>query len=135
MSMLRTHGGGTPLYSVGSVQKAKMLIEHGADVNAGNSSGFTALFVTRNLEVAQFLIDHGADVKGRSATSSTPLHVPRGPEITQLLIDHGADVNARDKFGVTPLASVEQRLQVTRGQAGEPYRQSAAVLRKHGATK
>lgn len=64
-----------------------------------------ALFQTINL--AKVLIEHGADVNCRSAAGSTPLHEVAGKgqiEFAKLLLDNGADINAKDDKGKTPLA-------------------------------
>jgi hypothetical protein len=56
--------------------------------------------------IMKLLIDHGADVNARDDTDETPLHrAARSGQITRasLLLDHGADVNARDKGKWTPL--------------------------------
>jgi len=55
----------------------KICIEHGADVNAADSSGYTAL--------------HGAAFRGSDA-------------IVQLLAEKGARLDAKDKQGRTPSA-------------------------------
>jgi len=120
--------GYTPLHSVESVEKARIVIDHGADTAAMNA----ALFVTRSLAVAQLLIERGADVNARDNAGGTPLHYVNSPEVAQLLIDKGADVNARDKFDRTPLSEMERR---RRMPAGEPYRKIAEILKKHGATQ
>lgn len=63
-------------------------------------------------EVARLLLAHGAEVNARSrstrfAKENTPLHAAaanRQVGVAELLIAHGADVNARDGSGYTPLA-------------------------------
>jgi uncharacterized protein len=59
-----------------------------------------------SVEVARFLIDHGADVNARNLEGVTPLHQAAygGSEnVAKLLIAKGADVNAIDLKGRTPL--------------------------------
>jgi ankyrin repeat protein len=51
----------------------------------------------------KLLIKHGADVNARDVFRKTPLHFARSPDAAKLLIKHGADVNARDVYGRTPL--------------------------------
>ncbi len=54
--------------------------------------------------VARLLLEHGGDVNGQSEQQWMPLHVAsfNGKlEIAQLLLDHGAKVDAVDNFGKT----------------------------------
>jgi ankyrin repeat protein len=58
-------------------------------------------------EIARILIEHGANVDGVDANGDTPLTtaVERNRrEIAQLLIESGADLKKPNKFGETPLA-------------------------------
>ena len=84
--------------------------------------------------VAKLLIDHGADVNVKmldwinALDGGTPLHLAaavNAPRIAKLLIDHGADVNAvtHSIYGETPLDMSPS------GSDGEEMR---ALLRRHG---
>jgi ankyrin repeat protein len=63
-------------------------------------------------EIARILLDHGADVNARSRNERfgreiTPLHAAaanRHLAAAEILLDRGAEVNARDRSGFTPLA-------------------------------
>ena len=58
------------------------------------------------LEIARVLIAHGANVNARAAGDFTPLHESAASgriEFAQLLLEHGADVNAKTSDGKTPL--------------------------------
>jgi len=116
-----TPGAMTPLlYSArdGRLEAAHLLVEVGADVNAGDANGITPLLmaITNNhTDVAQFLLRRGAnpnaaDQWGRTALwSAVELRnldldsrtlqngVDRGPVLDLIaeLIEKGADVNAR----------------------------------------
>lgn len=61
----------------------------------------------RQVEIARLLIAHGANVNATQAESGfTPLHeaaLNGNLEFARLLLDHGADVNAKMKDGKTPL--------------------------------
>ena len=60
----------------------------------------------RQLEIARLLIEHGADVNARAASDFTPLHESAASgklEFAQLLLEHGADANAKASDGKTPL--------------------------------
>ena len=92
-----------------TVETVRLLVEHGADVNALDSSHSTPLHLASLqgvLEAVQILIKHGADVNAQNETNSTPLHgasLLGDIQIVQLLIDHGADVTAKDWKHQTPL--------------------------------
>ena len=88
------------------IEKAKFLIEHGANVNSRNNSGDTPLHFAPNIEIAKLLIDNGADVNVRDKSRFTPLHNAKNYKIAKLLIDNGADVNARTFYGEIPLHRV-----------------------------
>jgi uncharacterized protein len=66
----------------------------------------------RRTAIAKLLIEHGADVNSTQADDFTPLHEAAQNgllEVTQLLLDRGARVNARLADGKTPLAlAIEQ---------------------------
>jgi hypothetical protein len=88
---------------------AKMLIAHGADINAKEgSNGETALDMAVGLEhqkCVQLLIDNGADVNTRDAYAETPLMTAArtSSESVHLLIAHGAHINAQADDGSTAL--------------------------------
>lgn len=59
------------------------------------------------VEIVRMLVTHGASVNARQADDFTPLHsaAQNGSlEIIQILVDAGAEVNARDSEGKTPLS-------------------------------
>lgn len=89
---------------IGSVELAKLLIDHGADVNTQNDHQ-TPLHLAcwrNSLELAKLFINHGANVNCKKI-GETPLHLTSHPELAQLLINHGADINCKDSDGKTPL--------------------------------
>ena len=91
------------------VETVRLLVDHGADVNALDCTQSTPLHLASLqgvLEAVQILMKHGADVNAQNETNSTPLHgasLLGDVQIVQLLIDHGADVNAKDWNQQTPL--------------------------------
>lgn len=56
-----------------------------------------------NESLVKLLLEHGADVNARTVHGSTALHFAREEKIIQLLLDKGADINARGDKGMTPL--------------------------------
>jgi hypothetical protein len=110
----KDRGGWTPLHWAafwGHVDVAKLLLEHGADVNAKESVyDATPLHVaaaTGHADVARLLLEHGADVNAKYGDSDlTPLHVAAlygHADVARLLLERGADPSIRDKHGRTPL--------------------------------
>jgi len=89
------------------LERVKLLIEHGANVNVPDNEGATPLFRCESIEIARLLIARGARVNVADKNGITPLHLAAFQtsqiDIARLLIAHGADVNARDTDGNTPL--------------------------------
>jgi len=99
--------GSTPLHKAayhGQCGTVRLLLERGADIEAGSTGG-TPLLVA---------------VKGSAWAQRDE---QRGLEVARLLLDRGADPNARDAEGDTPLGLAEKR--------GSPA--VAALLRRYGA--
>jgi hypothetical protein len=87
---------GRPLVRPSMLKVARVLLEHGADVNALTNRRSTALhFATENgmVEVVRVLLEHGADVGAERVNGETAFQVARGEEgteIKKLLSEHGA---------------------------------------------
>jgi len=107
----RDRAGATPLHHAagfGNIATMKMLLEHGADVNAGNKRKSTPLIWAIHDEAkVRFLIDHGANVNARVVDGRTPLYqaasMPNALPVLRLLLEKGADPNAKMLTGMTPL--------------------------------
>lgn len=56
---------------------AGLLLQHGADINASNSEGWTPLFSASTPELARFLLLHGANLSVRDKDGETPLEAAR----------------------------------------------------------
>jgi ankyrin repeat protein len=78
---LKDDRGITPLMIsavTGSPASMKLLIEHGADVNAKNAFDSTALmWSVTEIEKVRLLVDHGADVNAASKQGNTALLLAR----------------------------------------------------------
>jgi ankyrin repeat protein len=143
--------GATPLMRAakkGDLAMMRLLVEHGADVNAASGNGGTALmFVsgrgglgrfgvyeakrateTDFVEGAKLLLQHGAEVNAVDEAGQSALHVAalqRGDAYIELLADSGARLDLKDKQGRLPLDVA------LAGGRGQPARESAvATLRK-----
>ncbi|KAL4166867.1 hypothetical protein KRP22_012356 [Phytophthora ramorum] len=92
------------------VRMAKLLLEHGADVNAANTATATPLHHAMrryDLDLMDVLLVHGADVNQRNRFGDTPLHqaarLALFPIMWQKLLEYGADLTAEDRGGQTPM--------------------------------
>ena len=108
-----SQGGSRPLHaaaSSGKIATMRLLIEHGADVNA-MSPDETALFAAcqaGHYAAVRLLIASGADCELRSKSGGAALHAAaRGgsTEIVRTLLSLGTDVNVQTERGMTPLAT------------------------------
>lgn len=116
---IATNDGKTPLYFAimrdGNIEKAKLLIEHGARVNEKYYSGLTLLHYAVELQIMPYmriLVENGADINAKDDNGETPLHkaVTNGKShVIEYLVQNGADINAKDRAGFTPLSIAERR--------------------------
>ena len=96
-------------WALSDPMKAKLLVLHGADVDARTVDGRTALHAATmqpsGARVVKLLLEVGADVDARTMTGNTPLFgaAAAGLDNTLLLLDHGADPNIPSQNGTTPL--------------------------------
>ena len=81
-------------------------LENGADVNFHNRHGVRALHYTTTVEICKILIEHGADIEARESCGRTALHLAvnfGAVEVGRFLLEHGAKVDAVDMTDKTPL--------------------------------
>ena len=65
-----------------------------------------------HFDIAKLLIEHGADVNARQMQGVTPLHSAAHngqAKLSKLLIDSGADINAKMENGQTPLFMANEK--------------------------
>ena len=85
----------------GSVELVRMLLEHGAEVNAWTKARSILLLMAAEsgiVEVVQVLIKQGANVDVEDEEEETLLHRAArtgSVELVRMLLEHGADVHAR----------------------------------------
>ncbi|KAJ9139179.1 ankyrin repeat protein [Pleurostoma richardsiae] len=106
--------GNTALYAAVKYAKdncsiLRLLLDHGADVNAASITGMPPLYfsATRNIAAFDVLLEYGADPWYRDLEDFTVLHSVAGRGHAQamrtLLGLPGVDVNCQDRQGETPL--------------------------------
>jgi DnaJ like chaperone protein len=102
---------------------AKLLLDHGADVNASDLGGYTALMSAASdgcIDVARLLLSRGAKVNALNAAGDTALmcasqYSPPGrneeapafsrdyPGVVKVLLAHGADISVSNEDGLSAL--------------------------------
>lgn len=93
------------------IEKAKLLLASGAEINRTDAAGNTALMYAlanhADINYILTLLSADADINAVNNLGETPFwtavrqNLP--PEIVKLLIEYGADVNKKDRRGETPL--------------------------------
>ena len=80
---------------------------HTAARNAMKVTSLHAAAAGKWIDIAKILLEHGADPNARQMSGYVPLHEIAGQgsiEFAKLLLDHGADINAKNDDGKTPLS-------------------------------
>lgn len=96
-----------------SKESAKLLLEHGAEVNAAigagkESAGWTAVVYAADFDnegLLQLLVDAGANLSHKTEEGFTPIHMVSKPESARVLLQYRKrfDIDEPDKYGQTPL--------------------------------
>jgi ankyrin repeat protein len=129
----------TPLMisaKLGYAEIARVLLEHGADMNARTKWGErTALLEAADKgrsDVVNLLLDHGADIETRGTLNQTPLMEAAEEgrvETVNILLDRGADLKAINKDEMNALESVLFNALVDAGWSwGETCEESEMAL-------
>jgi ankyrin repeat protein len=91
------------------IARVKLLIDHGADVNARNQHEATPLHIAARsgcLLLVKILCKGGADLEAQNMHGATPLHnaCREGTcDIVTYLIENGSEIDAQTTEGDTPL--------------------------------
>lgn len=103
----------------GDLEKAKILIDYGANVNRACANGETYLHIAtkkNNPEMVKLLIENSAQVNTQNSYDDTPLHIAvrsNFPKIIKLLYENRADVDIENKSGTSPESLAKYRYNKT----------------------
>ncbi|XP_033222836.1 uncharacterized protein LOC117176690 [Belonocnema kinseyi] len=103
--------GFTPLHYGAGIDQSwpqivRLLLDHGADINAVNKIDALPIFYAKNDMILEMLIEKGATVNYVSKTLFTPLShmfTLNRSSCVEVLLRNGADVNIRNSHGKTML--------------------------------
>ena len=120
----------TPLFwALYDEAKVRLLLDHGANVNARAIDGRTPVFLAASMAnavpVLRILLDRGGDPNSKTLPGMTPLMAAAGanPEALRLLVQRNAAVNAVNSAGFTALMAA--------ARTGSP--DAVRLLLDHGA--
>ena len=96
----------------GNTQIAKLLLEHGANVDLKNGKGWSALMIASQngqFEAADLLLDYGADINLQSNDGSSTLMVSYLLKLSELFLGRGANVNLKNNNGAAAIFIAVQK--------------------------
>jgi ankyrin repeat protein len=101
----------TPLHCAAMMdtESVKLLLDHGANVNARDGAGHTPLYKAAehgDHAIVELLLQRGAEVNAKNVAGDTALHRAAqygNVSAAQALVAHGADINALTQSGKTAL--------------------------------
>lgn len=118
----------------GNVEKIKLLIAHGANVNEARPEGSVLFEICKDnapTPVIQALVEAGADVYARNKRGDTPLfYVLSRLDVVEIFIKAGADVNVQNRCGTTPLiqAAAQRTHHAEYARTAERLIQAGAIV-------
>ena len=104
--------GNTPLHiasSYGDINKVKLLLEQGFDIDIQNDLDETPLYLAcknEHTQIVKLLLEHGANPNTKKYCGKTPIFAAckdNYVDVAKLLLKYGADVNVTSNRNTTPL--------------------------------
>jgi ankyrin repeat protein len=117
-----------------SVGMARLLLEHGADVNAARTDGDTALILAAacgTVSAVRQLIEHGASLEARNGSGMTALNEAvlwDNSDVADLLLQHGAEPDTAVMYSQTPAMIRLLHRHGADMDAGSPSGETALML-------
>ena len=114
----RKDDGSTPLLQAtfqGFAELARVLLQHGANVNKSRHDGWTPLLLAAQkgfVEITKLLIKNRADINQVNSNRSTPINIAADSghvAVVRVLLETGADTTIKNKWGDDPLASAREK--------------------------
>lgn len=106
--------GGLPaIFYCNKPDTVQLLLEHGADINARETSGRSMLhmsIIDDDIDMAEYLLEHGANPKLEDDYGCGPIFYVQSAEAIRLLADHEAKLNTVANNGDIPLARLSSDL-------------------------
>lgn len=106
--------GGLPaIFYCNKPDTVQLLLEHGADINAQETSGRSMLhmsIIDDDIDMAEYLLDHGANPNLQDNYGCGPIFYVQSAEAIRLLADRGAKLNTVANNGDMPLARLDSNL-------------------------
>ena len=93
----------------GDLEKVKLLVENGADIEETDRYNFTALLEAIHyqcLDIVKFLVKQGANINAKIVNNCTALHIAvdkNNLEMVKFLVENSADVEAKNDYEQTAL--------------------------------
>ena len=81
---------------------AKILLDHGCDINAGNGRAETLLHIAAkagDADMVRYLLDHGAKVDALDEMGDAPLNASTDDAVSIMLLDAGGDPVRKTTYG------------------------------------
>lgn len=95
-----------------ALECSKLLVEAGAEINAGDKDGWTPLHCASEPKesilsqgssrsnskdhLVKILLEAGANPNAQTSNGLSPLHLVNRPDVISMLVEHGADASIRD---------------------------------------
>lgn len=105
--------GNNALFYAKTIEHAKILLKHGADLNHKNKYNSTAISnIMINADVLNFYLQQNVDINNQNVDGNTALHsIATGVNLEKLktILKYNPNVNLKNNYGDTPLQAAISR--------------------------